>query len=466
MAKKKRTPTEVLDVTIQKIDPKGYGFARYVHPPTTGSLGKHLKLFIPNTVPDDVVRVTVPNARGRRRATVDYDELLTPSPKRNPDIPIDQPVPGGVPLQFMAYEDQLAYKAQLVHDYLAEGEFDTSVIQPIIGMTQPYRYRNKMELTFGPDGELGMHQQSNYLKIIDLVDSPIATKEMLQMKRLVSAWQHDHQISGYDKATHTGCLRKLRLRQSFATGELMVVLYANAKVPDLGSAIDDLVQRLTTSLPQIASIIWIENTDISDQVQTDTMMVVYGREWIQDELNGFTYHIHYDTFFQVNPVQAEKMVQAALEIANVDKETTVLDLFCGMGTFSLPFAARAKQLTGIEIVENSILSAQQNAKQAGLENTHFFVSDARQGLEQLKQSGNVPDFLILNPPRSGAGGKLMRSIGRFGCEQVLYISCQPKTLALDLRWLRDFGYHIETVQPIDQFPHTVHVETVVLMSRK
>lgn len=145
MAKKKRTPTEVLDVTIQKIDPKGYGFARYVHLPTTGSLGKHLKLFIPNTVPDDVVRVTVPNARGRRRATVDYDELLTPSPKRNPDIPIDQPVPGGVPLQFMAYEDQLAYKAQLVHDYLAEGEFDTSVIQPIIGMTQPYRYRNKIK---------------------------------------------------------------------------------------------------------------------------------------------------------------------------------------------------------------------------------------------------------------------------------------------------------------------------------
>lgn len=464
MGKKKTTPTEVLDVRIRKIDPKGYGYARYTHPPTTGNLGKRLNLYIPNVVPGDLVRVTVPNAKGRRRATVDFDELLEASPQRNLDLDSQEALPGGVPLQFMTYQSQLDYKTQLVADNLAEGNFDTSLIQPIIGMASPNRYRNKMELTFGPNGELGMHQQSNYKRIIDLKDSIIAPKEMVGIKHLVSQWQADYQLSGYDKASHTGLLRKLRLRKSFANHELMVVIFANDKVSALEQECRQaLIDRLTTAYPQVASLIWVENTDISDQVQTDSLEVLYGRDCIHDQLNGFDYQIKYDTFFQVNPIQAEKMVQTALKVAAVDPTMTVLDLFCGMGTFSLPFAKRAKTLTGIEIVENSILSARENARKAGLNNTNFFVSDARKGLEALKDSDQVPDLLILNPPRSGAGGKLMRAMGRFGSPRVLYISCSPKSLSLDLRWLRDFGYEIKTIQPIDQFPHTVHVETVVLL---
>lgn len=159
------------------------------------------------------------------------------------------------------------------------------------------------------------------------------------------------------------------------------------------------------------------------------------------------------------------MVDYALEMADVNDDMRVLDLFCGVGTFSLPFASRSKELAGIEIVETSIESAKRNAKDNGLDNTFFMASDARRGMKELPEIWGQPDLLLLDPPRSGAGGKVMRSIGRLGTDKVVYVSCNPKCLAEDLVWLRDFGYELKTVQPIDQFPHTPHVETVVLLTR-
>lgn len=463
---KREYPTEVLDVTIQSIDSKGRGIVRYTHEPDRGSEGKKLKLIIPNVVPGDVVRVTVPNAKGRGRANVYYDELLQPGPSRNLSIPITDDISGGTPLQFMNYDAQLEYKMNRVKQNLEAIGVDAPLIHPIIGMDEPDRYRNKMEFTFGPQGELGMHEQGNYRRVIDLRDSIIAPTEMIELKQAVSRWQKEHQLQGYNKETHEGLLRHLMVRKSFATDELMVAFVAAEEPNSIAEAKSDLIERLTTQFPNLKSLLWIEDPSISEAVQEEAMYVLYGRDYINDQLNGFNYRIWYDTFFQVNPVQAEKMVQYALSVADIQSDMNVLDLFCGIGTFSLPFAAKAGQLMGIELVENSILSAQYNAQEAGLDNTFFFASDARQGLEKLKETDTLPDILMLNPPRSGAGGKLMRSIGRFGSEKILYISCNAKTLAQDLIWLKDFGYEVESVQPIDQFPHTVHVETVVLLTRR
>lgn len=193
--------------------------------------------------------------------------------------------------------------------------------------------------------------------------------------------------------------------------------------------------------------------------------IPYGRDYINDELNGFKYRVWPETFFQANPVQAEKLVELALEMADVNQDMRVLDLFCGVGTFSLPLAANSKELAGIEIVDMSIQSAIRNAKDNGLANTYFMTSDARKGLIELKDTWGLPDLLLLDPPRSGADGKVMRSIGRFGTDKIVYVSCAPKSLADDLVWLREFGYELVTVQPVDQFPHTTHVECVALMSR-
>lgn len=463
---KKRYPAEVLDITIQKLNSDGYGYARHIHPPDRGSNGKSLHIHVTNVVVGDVVRVTIDNAKGRGKAVVEYDELLKPGPSRNLAVPTDKLVPGGTPLQYMHYKDQLTYKMDMVKDYLAEKKFDTSLVKPIIGMDEPNRYRNKMEFTFGPNGELGLFQQGNFRRVIDLEDSILAPKMMIEVKQIVSEWQHHHQLPGYDKIEQEGLLRNLLLRYSFALDELMVVIYATKKPAELQPAVDDLVDRLTNQFSNLVSLQWIEHASATERVQADATYVLHGRDYMNDELNGFRYRIWPDTFFQANPVQAEKLVELALEMADVNKDMRVLDLFCGVGTFSLPLAERSKELAGIEIVENSILSARRNATDNGLDNTYFVVSDARQGLIDLKETWGFPDLLVLDPPRSGAGGKVMRSIARFGTDKVVYISCSPKSLADDLTWLRDFGYELITVQPVDQFPHTTHVECVVLLEKR
>lgn len=458
-------PTEILDVTINYLNTKGQGVAIHEHPAGPGQTPKKLAIYIPNVVPGDEVRVIVPNAKGRRKAYIDEFELLKASPDRNLNNPIKPTIAGGTPLQYMNYDAQLKYKANLVTTYLETENFDTSLVRPIIGMKNPNHYRNKMDFTFGPNGELGMHQQGNFKNIIDLKESLIAPKTMLEIKEVISKWQHDNNLKGYNKETREGLLRQLMLRQSTATNELMVVLFAMKAPKDLPYEIKDLVERLRSLFSEVVSIQWIVSTNLSDQMMPEENHILYGQDYINEELNGFHYKLYFDTFFQANSDQAELMVATALEMTEMNQEMRVLDLFCGIGTFSLPFAKAAKELVGIELVEQSILSAKENAENAGLTNTHFFASDARKGLEKLKETWATPDVLILNPPRSGAGGKMMRSIGRYGSDKIIYISCNPKTLADDLKWLKDFGYEFKGAQPIDQFPHTVHVECVVLMEK-
>ncbi|UUX34837.1 23S rRNA (uracil(1939)-C(5))-methyltransferase RlmD [Fundicoccus culcitae] len=463
--KKEIYPTEVLDVTIDRLDEKGRGVVSYVHAPDKGSNGKHLKIIMNNVVPGDKVRVTVDNAKGRKTAVIEYDELLSPGPSRISEVNITVNEAGGTPLQFMKYEDQLKLKQELVQGYLVEKGFDVEKVQLIIGMENPYRYRNKMELTFGSDGALGMHRQGNFREIIDMEDSMLAPEEMVQVKHAVSQWQKDHALSGYDKDSKEGLLRNLMMRKSFATEELMVVIFATERAEDLPEVAADLTNRLSGQFENLASLIWVLNRNVADSTQSEEEMVLFGRDYIYDQLKGFNYRIWHDTFFQANPVQAEKLVDLALDYAEVDASMRTLDLFCGVGTFSLPMAARSKELAGIEIVESSIQSARRNAVDNGLDNTYFMVSDARSGLKTLKEEWGQPDLLLLDPPRSGAGGKVMRSIGRFGTEKIVYVSCNPKSLAEDLVWLRDFGYELQVVQPVDQFPHTMHVECVVLITR-
>ncbi len=463
--KKNDFPTEVLDLTIESIDHDGFGYAHYIHAPDRGSNGKRLNVFVTNVVPGDKVRVTIKNAKGRGRAIVEYDELLEAGPSRNLEISTELGKSGGAPLQYMLYPDQLKFKSNMVKKYLEEQGFDKDLVLPIIGLDDPTRYRNKMELSFGKDGGIGMFQQGNFKKVIDLEDSILMPKVMVEIKHAVSQWQQDHKLSGYDKETEKGLLRNLLLRKSFATGELMVVIYATQPASDFENEVADLSKRLNEKFEMLKSLQWVEHAGATERLQSDSIDVISGRDFINEELNGFKYRIWPDTFFQATPVQAEKLVELAMDMAEVDENMRVLDLFCGVGTFSLPLAKQSKALAGIEIVENSIQSAILNAKDNNIDNTYFMTSDARSGLLKLKEEWGLPDLLLLDPPRSGAGGKVMRSIGRFGTDKIIYVSCSPKSLAEDLVWLRQFNYELVSVQPVDQFPHTTHVECVVLMSR-
>lgn len=462
--KKQIYPTEALEVEISQYDHQGNGVAVYRHPPINdGPFGKKLIITVPDTVIGDQVQVTVPNAKGRRRATVQYDQVIKWSDDRISEKSSTQRQAGGTPWRYMDYQAQLNYKENQIKGYLTELGFDSETVLPIIGMETPYHYRNKMELTFGEDGAIGMHAQGNYQMIIDMQESLLAPQWMIDAKNIVSSWQVDHQIPSYNKETKNGVLRQLMLRYSKATGESMVAIFATEPAETYQRESKELVERLTAVFPDISSIIWCLNDGIADKTDSTETAVLYGRDYIYDQLCGFQYRLWFDTFFQPNPIQAEKMVETALEYSHVDETMRVLDLFCGVGSFSLPFAKQASALAGIEIVPASIASAKRNAHDNGLDNTYFIAQDARSGMSEVEATWGRPDLVLLDPPRSGAGGKVMRRIGRLQTERIIYVSCNPKTMAQDIVWLKDFGYQLAKVQPIDQFPHTQHVECIVLL---
>jgi 23S rRNA (uracil1939-C5)-methyltransferase len=276
----------------------------------------------------------------------------------------------------------------------------------------------------------------------------------------------DHELQGYNKDLHEGLLRHLMVRQSFATGELMLALFAT-EAPDVHQkAVDDLVARIGEKFPHVKSLLWLENTAWADRTQAEKIHLLAGRDFIYDEMDGYRFRLWFDTFFQTNPTQAQKLVDLAIEMGQPKKTEKMIDLFCGVGTFSLPFANRVGALAGIEIVESSIESAKRNADDNGISNTTFLAKDARKGIDQVLESFGHPELLMLDPPRSGAGGKVMRRIGRSKPERIVYVSCNPDTFATDIKELEPFGYALEAVQPVDLFPHTVHVECVASLVLK
>lgn len=447
---------------IRQLDKNGAGQAVVWHENEKGN-SKKLKLTVPETLPGEKVRVTVDKPERRRRKAV-LEEIIEAHPERiGPACPHFS-LCGGCVWQHWQYAGQLQEKTNHVKHALEAQGFEPYLVQDTMGMEDPWHYRNKMEFTFSPDGTLGLHEQGNFRKIISLETCLIAGKKMVEAAMDIAKWASDHHLSGYNKDTHEGLLRHLMVRESFATGEMMLALFAT-EAPDgnLREAASDLIDRIEAKFPEVKSLLWLENRDWADRTQSEKTHVLSGRDFIYDELSGFRYRIWYDTFFQTNPTQAQKLVDLAIEMGQPKKNEKMIDLFCGVGTFSLPFAKQVKELSGIEIVETSIESAKRNAKDNGITNTHFLARDARHGIDEVIDSFGTPELLLLDPPRSGAGGKVMRKIGRAQPERIVYVSCNPDTFATDIKELRPFGYQLELVQPVDLFPHTVHVECCSLL---
>jgi 23S rRNA (uracil1939-C5)-methyltransferase len=450
---------EIMVAEISKFDQKGSGQAVIWRQNELGN-PKKLKLTIPQTLPGEKVRVTVDQPERRRRKAFP-EEILEAHAERTAS-----PCPhfdkcGGCVWQHWQYQGQLRQKTDHVKQAIGSQGFDPSLVLDTIGMDDPWRYRNKMEFTFAPDGSLGLHEQGNFRKIISLETCLIAGAEMVEAAMEVADWVKNHQLTGYNKDAHEGLLRHLMVRQSFVTGEIMLALFATeAPTAHLEKAAADLVKRITEKFPQVKSLMWLENTDWADRTQSEKSHTLAGRDFIYDEMDGYRFRLWFDTFFQTNPTQAQKLVDLAIEMGQPKKTEKMIDLFCGVGTFSLPFANRVGELVGIEIVETSIESAKRNAEDNGIFNTSFLAKDARKGIDQVLEDFGSPELLLLDPPRSGAGGKVMRRIGRSKPERIVYVSCNPDTFATDIKELEQFGYTLKVVQPVDLFPHTMHVECV------
>lgn len=458
------TKGETLVTEIRQLDAKGSGQAVVWRENELGN-PKKLRLTIPQTLPGEKVRVIVDQPEKRRRKAL-AEEIIEAHQERVAPQCMHFELCGGCVWQHWDYTGQLKQKTAHVKQAIEAQGFDPTLVQDTIGMEDPWRYRNKMEFTFAKDGSLGLHEAGNFRKIISLETCLIAGKEMVEAAMEVANWTKEYQLKGYDKDTHEGLLRHLMVRQSFANGEMMLALFATeSPTGHLESAVNDLIQRVGEKFPQVKSLLWLENTDWADRTQSEKTHVLAGRDFIYDEMAGYRYRLWFDTFFQTNPTQAQKLVELALEMGQPKKSEKMIDLFCGVGTFSLPFASQVEKLAGIEIVETSIESAKRNAQDNGISNTYFLAKDARKGIDEVLESFGHPELLMLDPPRSGAGGKVMRRIGRSKPERIVYVSCNPDTFATDISELVPFGYTLKMVQPVDLFPHTVHVECVALLVR-
>ncbi|QAV21815.1 23S rRNA (uracil(1939)-C(5))-methyltransferase RlmD [Paenibacillus chitinolyticus] len=352
----------------------------------------------------------------------------------------------------------------LKQERVCASEADGIVVYPTIGMSDPWRYRNKAQVPFGEEqGGLvgGFYAQGSH-RIIDMETCLIQHANNDEVIAKVKEIGRGLGIRAYQEETHEGLLRHVVVKVGFRTGEIMVVLVTNGKeVPHVA----EWIEQIRAAIPGVASICQNVNTGRTNVIFGATTRVLWGREVIYDYIGDVKFAISARSFFQVNPVQTEALYGKALEYAGLTGSETVVDAYCGIGTISLFLAKHAKKVYGVEIVPEAIEDAKRNAELNGIRNAEFAVGGAEDVLPEWQRAGIRPDVIVVDPPRKGCDERLLDTILQLRPERVVYVSCNASTLARDLRVLENGGYRTVCVQPVDMFPHTVHVESVALMSR-
>ena len=444
-------PGDELLLTIDRLTYGGEGVARM----------SGLVVFVPGSAPDEVVRASVRRVR-RRHAEAELVAIERPSPARVP--PRCRHVAdacGGCSWQHVAYAAQLAAKADAVRDSLERlGGFRALPMRPILPAPDEFHYRNKMEFAFHPSGTLGLHPRGAWYDIIRLAECHIGPPRAVAIVQAAQAFVEAHGIPLYHPRTHQGLLRELCLRQSRATGEVLLGLVTG---PEEFPQAEAMAAHLAAVDPHVTAVVRGIRQSPDQAAPLGATTPLLGRDFITEVVAGLRFRIHLDTFFQTNSAQAERLVEVVSALAGEVAGAHVVDVYCGVGLFSLAMAKAGARVTGVEIAETAVAAARQNAAENGLDSLTFHAGDARRVLAEVLPAGLAPDVLILDPPRAGAGGKVMRRIARAGPRRIVYVSCNPTTLARDLVELRPFGYRITAVQPLDLFPQTYHVETVVAL---
>ncbi|MFF2885573.1 23S rRNA (uracil(1939)-C(5))-methyltransferase RlmD [Paenibacillus sp. NPDC057967] len=432
-------------------------------------------LFVQGGLPGEQARVRVMKLK-KQYGYARLQELVKASPDRiNPPCDIYKEC-GGCQLQHLDYEAQLAWKRQHVIDNLTRigklsvaGERDAQdgvIVHPTIGMDDPWRYRNKAAVPVGAAGENGELVAGFYARgthrIIDMDDCLIQHEHNDEVVRVVKKVARDLRIQPYDESTGKGVLRHIMARTGVVTGEIMVVLVTNGKrLPRQ----PEWIEHLRASLPGLKSIVLNVNEEHTNAIFGDETRVLWGSEFIYDELDGIRFAISARSFYQINPAQTVALYRKAVEYAALSGKERVIDAYCGIGTISLFLARQAGHVYGVEIVPEAIEDAKRNAALNGIDNASFEAGPAEVVMPRWRKEGVEADVVVVDPPRKGCDPALLETILALQPKRVVYVSCNPSTLARDLRILEDGGYKTVEVTPVDMFPWTVHVESVALLKR-
>ena len=372
---------------------------------------------------------------------------------------------GGCNYQNLAYEDQLLLKKDQVERLISKAGLNMEV-EKIYGSPQPQGYRNKMEFTFGDqvkDGplSLGMHKRNSFYDIVSLTDCRIVPPDFNRILQSVLTYFQERGTGFYHRLKHTGFLRHLVLRRSAKTGDILVNLVTSSQgTLDESSFVNAL--RETETAGRIVGILHTINDSVADVVQSDETRILYGQDYFYEQLFDMSFKITPFSFFQTNTLGAEVLYDRVREYVGETKDKLIYDLYTGTGTIAQIVAPVAKKVVGVEIVEEAVEAAKMNAALNGLDNCQFFAGDVLKVLDGLTVK---PDLIILDPPRDGIHPRALRKIINYGVDQMVYVSCKPTSLMRDLLILRENGYEVKRCCLVDMFPGTVHVETVVLMSR-
>lgn len=376
---------------------------------------------------------------------------------------------GGCKLQHSTYKEQLNFKFERVKDCITKiGKLDESIVQFPLGMDEPWRYRNKVQLPIGMvNGELkiGFFAPRSH-EIIDMETCLIQDEIADKVVGITRSWIKKNNIKPYNidgKYDETGILRHIMIRRGFTTNEVMVVLVTNgSKLPNK----DEFIRLITENIPGIKSIVQNINSKPTNVILGQECITLWGESTISDYIGEFKFNISPLSFFQVNPVQTEVLYNKALEYAGLTGDETVFDAYCGTGTITLFLSQKAKKVYGVEIIPQAIENANINAKENNVNNVEFFVGESEVVIPDLINKGIKADVVVVDPPRKGCDVKLLNAITNIDAKKIVYVSCDPSTLARDLAILEGNGYKTVRVQPVDMFPHTAHIETCVLLQRR
>jgi 23S rRNA (uracil1939-C5)-methyltransferase len=422
-------------------------------------------VFVRRGLPGDLVRARVTKVK-RNHAEAMAVEVLQPGPGRVEAPCRHYPACGGCRFQDLAYEAQAAAKHEQVADALRRiGGIAEPPLEPILPAVEQFHYRNKVEYSFtatSSGAALGFHEAGRWDEVLEIERCWLTTELGNAVRDAVREWARAEGLEAYDQAKHTGYLRHLVLREGRNTGQALVQLVtASGERFDR----DELVETLRR-FPEVRSIHWAVNDSPAEVTNLPTTLL-WGDEAIEEEMCGLRFRVRPNAFLQTNTAMAERVYRQASEYAELTGNETVYDLYCGIGTIGLTLAPRALTVWGVDVSEESVACALENAQLNGIANAAFFAGEVGAALAELSDRAGPPDIAVVDPPRAGLSGKALRRLARLEARRIVYVSCNPTTLAGNVKELaREWGYRLERARPVDMFPHTPHIETVALLTRE